>query len=75
MSTRCCSTSSARRLYRGSDGRAKGAPSVAELRRALAEANAAVDCEGPPTDAAGRGDRGRLAPVAGGLRPGGLSTP
>jgi hypothetical protein len=30
------------RLYRGSDGRVEGAPSVADLRRALDEADAAL---------------------------------
>ena len=56
------------RLYRGPDGRVEGAPSVADLRRALAEVIAAVDRDCPPTDAADRGGQGRLAPVAGGLR-------
>ncbi|MFD9408242.1 alkylmercury lyase family protein [Streptomyces sp. NPDC059989] len=56
------------RLYRGPDGRVEGAPSVADLRRALIAADTAKDCACPPTDAAGRGGRGRLAPVAGGLR-------
>ncbi|MGW5201238.1 organomercurial lyase [Streptomyces spiralis] len=56
------------RLYRGPDGRAEGAPSVDALRRALDAADALADCDGPPVDAAGRGGRGRLAPVAGGLR-------
>ncbi|WP_275297597.1 organomercurial lyase [Streptomyces sp. CdTB01] len=56
------------RLYRGPDGRVEGAPSVADLRRALAEAIAAVHRDCPPTDAVDRGGQGRLAPVAGGLR-------
>ncbi|GGN89297.1 hypothetical protein GCM10011579_084010 [Streptomyces albiflavescens] len=56
------------RLYRGSDGRAEGAPSVADLRRALDAADTTADCACPPIDAAGRAGRGRLAPVAGGLR-------
>ncbi|WP_316746078.1 organomercurial lyase [Streptomyces sp. MK7] len=56
------------RLYRGPDGRVEGAPSVADLRRALAEAAPAGDCDCPPMDAAGRSGRGRLAPQAGGLR-------
>jgi hypothetical protein len=52
------------RLYRGPDGHAEGAPSVEDLRRALY-----VDDGGTlPFDAAGRAGRGRLAPVAGGLR-------
>ncbi|MFG3064637.1 organomercurial lyase [Streptomyces sp. NPDC048231] len=56
------------RLYRESDGRADGAPSIADLREALNAADATADCECPPMDSAGRGGRGRLAPVAGGLR-------
>ncbi|WP_438297203.1 organomercurial lyase [Streptomyces sp. HUAS TT7] len=56
------------RLYRGPDGRVEGAPSVTELRRALEAANITGGCECPPTDAAGRGGRGRLAPIAGGQR-------
>lgn len=56
------------RLYRGPDGRVEGAPSLADLQRVLADADAADDCDCPPIDAAGRGGRGRLAPVAGGLR-------
>ncbi|MGW5063295.1 organomercurial lyase [Streptomyces sp. NPDC004096] len=56
------------RLYRESDGWADGAPSIADLREALNAADATADCECPPMDAAGRGGRGRLAPVAGGLR-------
>ncbi|MGW2557667.1 alkylmercury lyase family protein [Streptomyces sp. NPDC001514] len=56
------------RLYRGRDGRVEGAPSVADLRSALDAADTTGDCECPPMDAAGRGGRGRLAPVAGGLR-------
>ncbi|MET7620391.1 organomercurial lyase [Streptomyces sp. NPDC005408] len=49
------------RLYRDMDGRVDGAPSVAALRQALA---AEVDV----LDPIGRGGRGRLAPVSGGLR-------
>ncbi|WP_351231249.1 organomercurial lyase [Streptomyces sp. NPDC002133] len=56
------------RLYRGADGRVEGAPSVVKLRRVLDAAGTSGDCECPPMDAAGRGGRGRLAPVAGGLR-------
>ncbi|MFB7710164.1 thioredoxin family protein [Streptomyces sp. NPDC056105] len=56
------------RLYRASDGRAEGAPSIASLRRALSDVDAAGDCDCPPMEAASRGDRGRLAPEAGGLR-------
>lgn len=56
------------RLYRGADGRVDGAPSVTDLREALNAADTTADDEGPPLDAAGRGGRGRLAPVAGGLR-------
>ncbi|XDO64455.1 hypothetical protein HEP84_57700 [Streptomyces sp. RLB1-33] len=56
------------RLYRGRDGRTEGAPSVADLQRALYVAEAGEDCDCPPMDAAGRGGRGRLAPVTGGRR-------
>ncbi|MFF3467076.1 organomercurial lyase [Streptomyces sp. NPDC002619] len=57
------------RLYRGPDGRAEGAPSVADLQRALDAAAATGDCVCPRADdAVGRGGRGRLAPAAGGLR-------
>ncbi|GAA2628289.1 organomercurial lyase [Streptomyces vastus] len=56
------------RLYRAPDGRTEGAPSVADLQRALEVAVAGEDCDCPPMDAAGRGGRGRLAPVTGGLR-------
>ncbi|MEV6057883.1 organomercurial lyase [Streptomyces sp. NPDC052107] len=56
------------RLYRGPDGRAEGAPSVADLRRALTDAEAGGDGDCPPTDAVGRGGQGRLAPLAVGLR-------
>ncbi|MGA5215235.1 organomercurial lyase [Streptomyces cinereoruber] len=62
------------RIYRDADGGADGAPSVDELRRALAAAGladkacddccAAVDA----MDLVGRGGRGRLAPAEGGLR-------
>ncbi|MFE6174332.1 alkylmercury lyase family protein [Streptomyces sp. NPDC056464] len=56
------------RLYRTRDGRTEGAPSVADLRRVLGLAQADEDCDCLPQDAAGRSGRGRLAPVAGGLR-------
>jgi hypothetical protein len=56
------------RLYRSPDGRTEGAPSVADLQRALDIGEAGCDCDDPPMDAAGRNGRGRLAPVAGGLR-------
>ncbi|MFJ9761834.1 thioredoxin family protein [Streptomyces sp. NPDC101149] len=56
------------RLYPGTDGRADGAPSVSDLRKALHAADATADCECPPMGAAGRDGRGRLAPLAGGLR-------
>lgn len=56
------------RLYRGPGGCIEGAPSVADLRRALASADAEGDGEGPPMDAAGRRGQGRLAPEIGGLR-------
>ncbi|MCZ4611343.1 hypothetical protein O3S80_47870 [Streptomyces sp. Lzd4kr] len=55
------------RLYRAPDARIEGAPGVADLRRALADADAEGDGEGPPMDAAGRGGQGRLAPEIGGL--------
>jgi len=51
------------RLYRGPDGRAEGAPSVADLQRALYVAEATGEGACPPSDdAVGRGGRGRLAP-------------
>ncbi|GAB2972275.1 hypothetical protein GCM10023080_040460 [Streptomyces pseudoechinosporeus] len=56
------------RLYRSPDGRTEGAPSVTDLQRALDVAEAGEDCDCPPMDAAGRGGRGPLAPVTGGLR-------
>lgn len=56
------------RLYEGTDGRRQGAPGVADMHRALLLAQAIGDCECGPTGAAGRGGRGRLAPVNGGLR-------
>ncbi|MET7714465.1 alkylmercury lyase family protein [Streptomyces sp. NPDC005407] len=56
------------RLYRSPDGRAEGAPSVADLQSALLIAEATADCDCPPLDAAGRAGRGRLAPVTAGLR-------
>ncbi|MCX5302800.1 organomercurial lyase [Streptomyces sp. NBC_00160] len=56
------------RLYRGPDSRVEGAPGVADLRRALDTADLTGDCECPRVDAADRGGRRRLAPVAGGLR-------
>ncbi|MBT2511277.1 alkylmercury lyase family protein [Streptomyces sp. ISL-98] len=61
-------TSVSCRLYRGPDGRTDGAPSVADLHRALDLAEVTRDCECPPMDAAGRAGRGRLAPREGGLR-------
>ncbi|MGW2768829.1 alkylmercury lyase family protein [Streptomyces sp. NPDC001275] len=56
------------RLYRGTDGRIDGAPSVTDLQDALNAVDTTADDECPPMDAAGRGGRGRLAPAAGGLR-------
>ncbi|WP_345123141.1 alkylmercury lyase family protein [Streptomyces chiangmaiensis] len=56
------------RLYRGPDGRIEGAPSIADLRRALGDPVGDGECDGPPLDAAGRAGRGRLAPTADGLR-------
>ncbi|MFJ3658355.1 organomercurial lyase [Streptomyces nigra] len=52
------------RLYRGEDGTVDGAPDITELRNALRAAQG--ECR--PVDAVGRGGRGRLAPVEGGLR-------
>ncbi|MFE1885252.1 hypothetical protein [Streptomyces diastatochromogenes] len=51
------------RLYRGTDGRVDGAPSVEELRRVLG-----TPATGGADRAAGRAGQGRLAPVEGGLR-------
>ncbi|WP_416956048.1 alkylmercury lyase [Streptomyces sp. Agncl-13] len=56
------------RLYRSPGGRTEGAPSVADLQRALDVAEAGEDCDCPPMDATGRGGRGRIAPATGGLR-------
>ncbi|MFJ3307643.1 organomercurial lyase [Streptomyces sp. NPDC086549] len=56
------------RLFRGSDGRVDGAPSVAELRSALRTADSEGESECLPVDTVGRDGRGRLAPVDGGLR-------
>lgn len=50
------------RLYRRPDGRAEGAPSVADLRRALSPAGSAL-----ALDAAGRAGQGHRAPADGGL--------
>lgn len=60
------------RVYRDAGGQADGAPSVDGLRRALAAAAlpeaADDDCCADALDVVGRGGRGRLAPVEGGLR-------
>jgi hypothetical protein len=58
------------RLYRDSDGRAGGAPSVSQLRQAIGEpANAKAAASSPDwLDALGRGGRGRIAPAERGLR-------
>ncbi|WP_327428522.1 alkylmercury lyase family protein [Streptomyces sp. NBC_01236] len=56
------------RLYRNADGTTAGAPAIEDLRRALGNAAALVDDDCLPLDAAGRAGRGRLAPMAGGLR-------
>jgi Alkylmercury lyase len=58
------------RLYRDSDGRADGAPSVGHLRRALSTAAANGGRTGGPSwlDALGRAGRGRIAPAERGLR-------
>lgn len=62
-------TSVSCRLYRDSDGRTGGAPSVSQLRRALSNA-ANSDRTAAPSwlDALGRADRGRIAPAERGLR-------
>ncbi|MFE7358241.1 alkylmercury lyase family protein [Streptomyces sp. NPDC057543] len=51
------------RLYRGTDGRVGGAPSVEELRRVLG-----TPVTGDADRAADRAGQGRLAPIEGGLR-------
>ena len=56
------------RLYRGADGRAQGAPSLAELRRVLADPAEAECCPTPAAVSVGRAGRGRVAPVHGGRR-------
>lgn len=58
------------RLYRDSDGRAGGAPSVSQLRRVIGgPAAAAADPATPGwLDALGRNGRGRIAPARRGLR-------
>jgi Alkylmercury lyase len=58
------------RLYRDSDGRVGGAPSVSQLRQAIGEPAAAAADAGSAgwLDALGRGGRGRVAPAEGGLR-------
>ncbi len=58
------------RLYRDGDGQADGAPSVSQLRQAIAEAAAPTTGAGSPgwLDALGRGGRGRVAPDERGLR-------
>ncbi|MET8966060.1 thioredoxin family protein [Streptomyces sp. NPDC004074] len=49
------------RLYRGTDGRADGAPSVSDLRKALHPADATADCECPPMGAAAKTDAAKPA--------------
>jgi hypothetical protein len=62
------------RLYRGTDGSVDGAPSVADLRRALDGAGTVTTSGDEQTgevdwlDPVGRGGRGRLAAVERGLR-------
>ncbi len=58
------------RLYRDSDGRADGAPSVSQLRHALTTAAANGDRAASPSwlDALGRAGRGRTSPAERGLR-------
>jgi hypothetical protein len=61
-------TSISCRLYRAADGSVQGAPSVGQLRQALADT--ADRCQGvsPAGVATGRAGRGRLAPIERGLR-------
>jgi len=58
------------RLYRDSDGRAGGAPSVSQLRQAFGGSASVGDDAASPSwlDALGRAGRGRIAPAEGGLR-------
>jgi hypothetical protein len=58
------------RLYRDSDGRVDGAPSVGQLRQVIGEpAATAADAANPGwLDALGRSGRGRVAPPERGLR-------
>ena len=58
------------RLYRGSDGRISGVPSVGQLRQAIERAADGDDEAGSPSwlDAIGRGGRGRIVPSDRGLR-------
>jgi len=58
------------RLYRDSDGRSGGAPSVSQLRDALTTAAATGDRAAGPgwLDALGRAGRGRIAPAEQGMR-------
>jgi hypothetical protein len=59
------------RLYRDSNGRVGGAPSVSQLRQVIGNPPAAIAGDaGRPgwLDALGRGGRGRVAPTEGGLR-------
>ncbi|HZE65549.1 MAG TPA: organomercurial lyase [Sporichthyaceae bacterium] len=56
------------RLYRSADSSLWGVPSVAELEAVFVPRPGAPAREGRVVDIAGRGGRGRLAPVEGGLR-------
>jgi hypothetical protein len=58
------------RLYRDSDGRSGGAPSVSQLRRALTTAASGGQAAASPSwlDALGRAGRGRISPAERGLR-------
>lgn len=58
------------RLYRDSDGRVDGAPSVSQLRQVIGEPAAPDTGAGSPAwlDALGRNGRGRIAPAERGLR-------
>lgn len=58
------------RLYRDGDGGIAGAPSVSQLREAIAArlSGASDETEPPWLDSAGRSGRGRIAPAERGLR-------
>jgi Alkylmercury lyase len=60
--------SMSRRLYRDDDGQPAGAPSAAQLRQAIDQAQAAEPDDPAWLDSPGRGGRGRVAPAERGLR-------